>query len=342
MRSTVALLVLVLAGPLGALDSEAVHARVVDLLRAMPAPPVVAPVAVEPPAGDTPMIDGVLITPGKRVVLEGVTLFDQGPVDGLEVLCCLEGGKNHEAFARLESGNAQLVKAAFIAALDLDVEGATRPGEEMSAVPARGIPLGVDVVWRPDPVLTPDRWVSAPASGLIRDRVTDQAFPALPYVYTGSRFSTFDQKLPGSDEVQRVERFMLGVTLSVVVNFDEPDALLASPFPTAAEDQAFEVNSALAPPVGSEMAFLFRRVELPLELALAPDGSLGHADRTLDDGGLSRLLGETFRDQDASALRAVAVSAPAAVDDATVVANRARILAAAADAGVWVVPVYTP
>lgn len=326
-------------------DSDAAHARVLDLMAALPAPPAVTPSPVEALTGDVPMIDGVLITPGQRVVLQGVSLFDQGPVDGLEVLCCLEGGKNHEAFARLLSGNAKLVKAAFIAALDLDADGTAVPAQEMSSVPARGIPLAVDLVWRPDLLLAPDTWVRAPASALVRDRGTDRAYPALPWIYTGSRFSSFDQRLPGSDEVKRVERFMLGVTLSVAVNFDEPDALLASPFPTAAQDDSFEVNSAMAPPTGSDVAFVFRRAELPLTLALAADGALSaDGGAVLDDATLGEALATAYpMDADVQLLRAVAVAAPpGAVGDAAVVACRDRIMRLAAERGVWVIPVFTP
>lgn len=333
-------LLLLGAGVLSAVDAGRALERARELLQAMPDPPVVEPREHAALAGDTPMAEGVSITPGRRVVLTGKTLFDQGPTDGLEVVCCLQGGKNHESLGLLTTGNAQLVKAAFIAALA--VEGDGKPAHEMSAVPARGVPLLIEAVWRPDPLLASERWVRAPVSALVRNRITDRAFPTLPYVFTGSRFHSYTQTVPGTGERKRVRRFMLGVTLSVAVNFDEPDTLLASPFPLAAQDDAFEVNSAIAPPVGSPISFVFTRIEMPLVLDLDPAGVLRDLDgAALDDPALQERLAAVFAADAAVTCRAVQVRAPAAVDDATVVACRERIMAAAVAAEVWAVPVFS-
>ncbi|MDA3959318.1 MAG: hypothetical protein PF961_00905 [Planctomycetota bacterium] len=334
------LLLVALSTALSAVDYEVALDRAGALLAAMPAPPVTVPVPAQPLSGDTPMIDGVLITPGERVVLEGLSLFDQGPIDGLEVLCCLKGGKNHESFARLLTGNDQLVKAAFIAALSIEESG--KPGMEMSAVPARGVPLMVEAHWQSDPLLKPDAWVRAPASTLVRHRGTDRPYPALPWVFTGSRFQTFDQPIPGTKETKTVERFMLGVTMSVVVNFDEPDALLASPFPVAAQDDLFEVNSAIAPPVNSAVKFVFSRIDMPLVLTLDGAGALQAADGTvLDDAALKQALLTTFGPDATPICRALQVVAPLTVDDDTVVACRERVMRLAGLAGVWAIPVFS-
>ena len=55
---------------------------------------------------------------------------------------------------------------------------------------------------------------------------------------------------------------MLAVTKSVVVNFDEPDALIASPYPTAGRITLFEVNSAVAPAKGRPVYFVFQPATL--------------------------------------------------------------------------------
>jgi len=279
------------AAPALALDAEAAHAEVVELMARLPAPPPAEPVTVDPPRGDTPMAEGVAITPGERVVLDGTVLFDQGPLDGLEVLACLHGGKKHESLALLTTGNAQLVKAAFIAALDLGRDGL--PAQEMSAVPARGIPVGVYAVWQPDRFLEPDRWVRLPASPLVRYRHTDQPFAPLPWIWTGSEFQVIEQDVPGKGLVRR-ERFMLEVTRSVAVNFDEPHALFASPFPVAAEDLAFEVHSKVAPREGSPIKLVFTPCELPLTLELDAAGELRHEGAVLDDVTLTALLAEIY------------------------------------------------
>ena len=341
------LLILCCLCPLSAVDADLDHAQVLELLQRLPELPEPRPQPSEQLAGDVNMLEGmVAITPGQRVVLHGISQFDQGPTDGLEVLACLEGGKNHESFARLLTGNAELTKAAFIAGLGLDQEG--QPAPEMGAIPARGIPLAVDVVWQPDPLLKPDDWVRAPASCLVRDRLTDRPWPALPFVYTGSRFLVTNQTVPGMDGVQKIERFMLGVTLSLAVNFDEPDALLASPFPTAAQDNLFEVNSKISPPVGSKVSFVFTRAVLPVELELNPQGALSKDGVRLDDAALGELLAAQFGVEvdPEPALRAIAIRAPFtgayAVSDDRVVETRARILRLAGEHAAWVVPLFTP
>ena len=48
-----------------------------------------------------------------------------------------------------------------------------------------------------DPDFEPDVMVINTSSSLIRDRIAKRPFPALPYVYTGSREAVIDQVLPG-------------------------------------------------------------------------------------------------------------------------------------------------
>lgn len=305
-----------------------------ELIKAMPEAGPFAPEDAPRPEGLRELAKGVGIEAGRRVVLSAVSLFDQGPVDGLEVLLSLDGGKSHESFAQLPTANGELVKTAFIVGLGLHVDGV--PAPEASAVPARGVPLRVRAYWRPDPLLEPDRWVRRDASTLVRDRYTDRAYPPLPYVYTGSHVEEVEQMMPSGD-VRRVRRFMLSVTRSVAVNYDEPDALLASPFPLAARDDLFEVNSRSAPLPDTEVLFSFERAELPLTLHLGAEGRLEHGGGPLEDAMLDDLLSTHFAEPE---LHAVAVTVARDAPREWDVAARLRIMERAAAAGVWCVPVF--
>lgn len=319
------------------LDVEAEVAHLGDLLAALPEPPAAALREGPPPQASHELAAGVAVEPGRFAVLAATSLIDQGPVDGLEVLACLRGGKNHESFAWLESGNAQLVASALLL-----LEPAAGVGSaEMSSLPARGTPLMVTVHWQPDRFLEPDRWVWAHASQLVRDRRADRAYPPLPYIYTGSRILPISEPGPDGQVVER-DRFMLEVTKSVAVNFDEPDALLASPSPLAAQDDAFEVNSALAPAPKTPLRIAFRPASLPLELALAADGALSRDGTVLDDQALANQLATAFSGDDEARLQAVAVRVAATTSRLVDVAARRRLLAAAATAGVWAVPIFVP
>ncbi len=282
----------------------------------------------------------VAIAPGVdgrsgRVVLHGTTLADQGPVDGLEVQICLEGGKTHEALFRVDTANGTLVKAAFIAALGVtDGLGSA----EDSGMPARGVPLAVNVFWL-DAVSK--EWRTTPLSTLVRDRRTDRPMPALPYIYTGSRMLT-TQAIGADGQPVKRERFMLDVTKSVAVNYDEPDALIASPFPESGEDIRWETNSALAPAIGTRVQIAFERVALPLAFDLGEDGSLAREGQTLDDAALDRLLAESYGESAKPALRAVEVRVRPDAGRDKDVAARVRLLKAAARAKAWVVPVFVP
>ena len=282
---------------------------------------------------------GILTTP-TAVVLEGLSLIDNGPVDGLEVVACLEGGKYHEALVRLTTGNGQLVKFAMIRVLGCD-DG--QPPTEGKGQPGRGTPVRVMLEWAdPD---HPGQWLTLDASCLVRDRVTDQANPPLPFIYTGSRIVSAVETATNGKPVKR-DRFMLDVTKSVSVVYDEPDCLLASPFFGAHIDQRFEANSAVTPPPGTAVRMVVMKAELPLTLVQSADGSLrpeaGAAAPALDDTALQALLGKYYGPTCTPELRAVAVRvADPTTDHAIDVATRLRIVTAAAVAKAWVVPVFT-
>lgn len=304
---------------------------------AVAALPVLAkPRAVEakPLPALTTMAPGIHIAADQRVVvLDGRIQMDQGPVDGLEVVACLNGGKSHETCITLDTAAAELVKAAFIAALGVADGASPMQGVRQ---PARGTPLRVVARWQdPD---QPDRALEVDASCLVRDRLIDRPYPPLPFVFTGSRFLPISVPGPDGQPVQR-QQFMLASTRTLVAAYDEPDALMAAPFPDSWRDHHFEVHSGIAPPAGTAVRLVISRAELPLNLMVG-DGGLSVEGRTLDDAALAALLVKHYGAGASPALRAVGMvvtSAQPAEQDEHL---RARLLAVAASAQVWVVPVF--
>ena len=303
-----------------------------DPLAALPSFPRPAPALEAVPLATETLAPGVRMERGRRVELDGAIVIDRGPPDGLEVFACLQGGKTHETLIQLTIGQGALVKAAVLAAFGWP-DG--QPAKESVGVPARGVPVRLRVAWE-DPVDHQPRLVDA--SSLVRDRITDAAYPALPWIWTGSHFETIRQAGPDGTVTAR-EQFMLEVTRSVAVNFDEADALIASPFPGSDTDQRFEANSRICPPVGTPVRLLIEPVALPLTLVLAADGSLRHGEVIVDDPALALLLTKAYGP--GQILRAFAVRTEAGPDRTVDVAARRRLLAVAAQAKVWVVPVFT-
>ncbi len=328
-RLVVLLVVLLVDGPLAWSASD-------DPLLAFPTLPKPVPLAAAELPLRTGLAPGIAIVAGTAVVLGGVCNIDQGPPDGLEVLACLAGGKQHEALIRLDTADGAVVKAACIAALGLDQDGV--PALEASGQPARGWPLAVTVRWSAGGVT-----VAMAASSLIRDRITDQPYPPLPWVYTGSRFQDLVQTA-ADGQIQQRRTFMLDVSKSVAVNYDEPDTLLASPFPGARSDQRFEVYSGAAPHAGTPIELVLERCALPLTLVAERDGALRDAvgSAVLDDAAVGQRLARHYGPGTTPAWRAMVVQIPAdAPRDLDAIVHQ-RILRLAAEAKAWVVALSMP
>lgn len=297
------------------------------------------PVLPKPALRSEPLAEGEELSPGLRrlrdrqVILEGKLIIDRGPVDGLEVLACMRDGKTHEALIRLDTTHGQLIKAACIEALGLTKDG--EPSDENSGVPARGIPVRLEVAWM-DEDGKPQR---VDASCLVRDRITDRAYPPLPYMYTGSRFITIRGTDPQGQPIAR-QQFMLDSTRSVAVNYDEPDALLASPFPGAAIDARFEVNSAICPVAGTSVQLIIRPWTAPLTLSLDGDGRLLAEGQVLDDTALAARLAAVYGANAKPDLRAVAVTVAPTIPRTVDQAARQRLISVAVGAKAWVIPVF--
>jgi hypothetical protein len=335
------LLALVLCGVAGVASAVVQPDKEHDPLLKLPTPPKGAWTAFSDLGPGTEVVAGVRYERDRWVMLEGSINMDQGPADGLEVLACLKDGKTHESLLRIDSPSGRMIQLACIAAFNFPTG---IPADEGSGIPARGTPVRVRVVWKGED----GKAKAIDASCLVRDRSMNRGYPPLPMVYTGSRFLTV-QEVGADGKVVRRDRYMLDNTRSIGVNYDEPDALLASPYPGANEDGRFEANSGLfdpagstAPTVGSRISMLIEKTELALTLELDDHGGLRSGDQVVDDERLAALLAASYgADAPADRLRAVGVRVAKGIENRQLdVAARARVMAAAAVAKAWVVPVF--
>jgi hypothetical protein len=296
-----------------------------------------------PPAGDGVMSNsGALrMVRDQAVLMDGFLNMDKGPADGMEVVACMRDGKCHEALVRVDLGgtDGRFVKFACIAALKLP-DG--QPSGQGSGTPARGTPVRVLVYWKDDD----GKWHVIDASSLIRDRDLDQnqregGYPPLPFVYTGSRTAKVLEARPDGSTVER-DHFMLDSTRSLVVAFDEADALLESPFPGARENARFEANSSITPPVGAKVVLALEPATLPLTLLSNDAGELRQTATgpKLEDEQLQALLASSYSMANPELLRAVGIAIPRYADTKVDRQLRSRILAVAAKAKAWVVPIF--
>lgn len=335
------MILLALGAAVVASDAPAEHA-LVRALRALPPLPALAPTPQTAIATGHEIAPGLAVLPDRQVALSGRILFAQGPIDGLEVVACLAGGKNHESLVALDSDQAVLIKATLIATLDLPAftDGVV---EEASLLPPRGVPLRVRLRWQPDPLLDPQLVLEADLSTLIRNRLIDRGYPPLPYVYTGSRIQDLPVSVPGdtSETTRYAERFMLAATRSLVVNFNEPDCLLAAPFATAAWDDVFEVNTAQpVPGVDVSVQLLISRAVLPGTLRADAEALYDETGQLLDEAALAAWL--TTLELAPGDLHAIAITVAPQLPRQRDAAVRARLLAAAAKVGRWLMPVFVP
>ena len=286
------------------------------------------------------IIPGLSIVKQKRIYFDGKVIFDQGPKDGLEAIACMPGGKNHESMLVLDSGNGALIKSLFIAHLHMQ-DGGVSPQD--SGLPARGYPIRVVLRWQPDAVLEPDQWVERDVSTMVRDRVSGQAYPPLPYLYTGSRFLAQVLKDKNGQEQER-EIFMLDSTKTLIANYDEADALLASPFALAQFDILFEVNSADAPVASEESHIQLYCEAAPLALYLDMDaaGALSLAGKALDGPALEALLKQHFAADKEPQFRAIGIRVAATTEREVDVRVREQLLRHAVAAQAWVMPLFIP
>ena len=315
----------------------------VVLMKKLPQVEIAEPQASTAPSAIQAIMPGLYIQKQKRIILDATVIFDQGPQDGLEAVACMPGGKNHESMLLLDCGKGALIKSLFIANFNLTNDGVVCPQD--SGLPARGYPVRAVMRWRPDPVLEPNVWVERDMSTMVRDRASGRPYPPLPYIYTGSRFVT-QTFTDGDGNEREQELFMLDNTKTLVTNYDEPDTLLASPFPLSQFDVMFEVNSADSPAEDTKVELYFELAPLPLTLAMNADGALLHQGQVLDAAATQALLQQHFATKPDKGsqpfLHACAITVGSETPREKDVAMREWFLEQAVAAKVWVVPVFVP
>ena len=141
----------VAAGALSAVDAMQADVPALEAqMRALPAIEPSAPRPLSPPSGQTLAPGVAFLADQAAVILDGRIEVDQGPVDGLEVLIALAGGKPHEALVALPDDNGELLNLAFTIAMNLP-DGRAAP--EGSLVPAVGMPVRLQTFAQPDPAV---------------------------------------------------------------------------------------------------------------------------------------------------------------------------------------------
>jgi hypothetical protein len=281
--------------------------------------------------------DGVAIrlAAPAQVSLNGWLVRNSGPDGhGLEILVCLSGGRTHESMVCTNSGDALLIKQAFLAAFAWpDGQGAN----EASLQPVRGVPVTVEIAWRDRQGLRR----ALPASCAVRDHVTGRAFPPLPYIYTGSRLVPTMMSTPDGGTIP-VTSFLLAESRTLVANNDDGGELIGSPLPQDADQMRYEVAPGVLPPPDTPVELVFGRAELPLTLHRTAEGGLADTGGvTLDDAALAERLRVAFASASPTTLRAVAIAVSPSVSRAGDATIAGRLFAAAVQARVWCLPIFT-
>jgi hypothetical protein len=292
-----------------------------DSLAGLPQAPTPMPIAIAgPTVGEKQLAPGIAFTLDRCVVYSGTIALDQGPSDGLEKLACLRFGKVAESLIRLDAEDGVAAKAACIAALGL--RDGTPAEESVQGVPGRGMMVSLMVEWADEG----GTWWRLDASCLVRDRLSDRAYPPLPWVYTGSGFVSNGER----------EVFLLDACGTLAAIYDEDAALLASPFPDPGRDDRYEVNSALVPSVGTPVRLVLARAEPGMRLWSDPKGDLSAepGGSVLDEAGLDALLAPI------SGSHIVQIMGQADAVRSNDVRQRQRILAAAGRCGRWITPLF--
>ena len=156
----------------------------------------------------------------------------------LEFLAVEAGGRDYESLVTLTCRPSALKFALLLVGLP---EGETNVA-----------PLRLDVEWE-----TRGKTNRLPVEALLLDRRTGQAPVGLPFVFTGSFFGS---DLSGSNQIFEADLEQAHIAL-----WWQPAALInvraATGNPYRSDDQGFEVNSRLVPPVGTPVQLLIRRRE---------------------------------------------------------------------------------
>jgi hypothetical protein len=299
----------------------------------LPAPERPRSIEVAPMPEPRWLAPGIGVVRDHAVVLSGTRWVDEGPEEGLAFIATLRSGALHETLVRLDSDDAHLLKAAFILAFGWR-DGATC--DALRRLPPRGMPVRVEWEWQDDH----GSLRRIDASCLVRERTSDRALPALPFIYTGSRIG--DLRLRAADGSERVvSSFKLAEHRTLIALFDEHEALLSTPVAFLTNDLPLEIHTGLAPPGGSTGRLVLTPAALPLTLLADGDGRLRLDEGTMaDEAAMIAALRQHYPSGDHRRLRAVAIRTSGDRHGDPLISQ--RFLQLAHDAGTFVLPVFLP
>ena len=169
------------------------------------------------------------------VVADGHIVLTNGI---LEFLAVEAGGRDYESLLTLACRPSALKFALLLAGLP---EGETN-----------GAILRLDVEWA-----AAGQTNRRPVESFLVDRRTGQAPAPMPFVFTGSFFGP---DLSGSNQLFHADLEQAHIALwwqrAALINVRD-----ANGNPYRGDDQGFEINSKLVPPVGTPIQLIFRRRE---------------------------------------------------------------------------------
>jgi hypothetical protein len=304
--------------------------------RAMGAPPQ-GTVTTVPADTAVPLAPGLTVVDGPlRLRILATVVQDSGPADhGLEAAACLPSGRRFESLLALASDDAAALVAAGAALWSLPEGAGSAEGDP---IPARGTPMRVRLRWHDDGAL-----YRIDLSCLVRERADDRQWPPLPFLWTGS--ATTAVRLPDpAGGVRTIDAPALALSRVAIAIEDAEGALLASPMPPSPGAAGREVDSSRVPFAGTAVAIEIAPAVLPMALDLGADGTL------FDPGGTEPLAPVAVRDRlraafaapDPERLAAVAVTPRPDTPRHRDAEARLALIAHAAAAGVWAMPVFTP
>ena len=184
----------------------------------------------------------VVQLPGLRVQSEEKIVTADGRIaltNGiLEFLAVEPGGRDYESLLTLTCRPSALKFALLLVGLP---EGATN-----------GAALRLDIEWE-----TGGKTNRRPVEALVLDRRTGKSPAGLPFVFSGSFFGP---DLSGTNQI-----FQADLEQAHIALWWQPAALInlrgAAGNPYRSDDEGFEVNPQLVPPVGTPVKLLFQRRE---------------------------------------------------------------------------------
>jgi len=186
--------------------------------------------------GEVVQLPGLRVHPETKLVeATGHIVLTNGI---LEFLAVEAGGRDYESLVTLTCRPSALKFALLLVGCP---EGETN-----------GAPLRIEIEWE-----SGGKTNQLPVEALLLDRRTGQAPARLPWIFSGSYFS--------SDLSSSNQLFAADLEQAHVALWWQPAALInvraAAGNPYRGDDQGFEVNSQRVPPVGTPIKLFFRRRE---------------------------------------------------------------------------------